>query len=208
MTDFAALRRNMVDCQLRTFDVTNRAVLGAMDAVPRELFVPGERRALAYLDQTVTLPGGRVLLQPMVVGRMLQTLEIKPGQRFLGFAGGTGYAAAVAAELGAEAVSVDDAPGMREAATAALAAAGSPARAGEAAGEYDAILVNGAVERRPEALLDLLADGGRLVVVEMNGRAGSVMLYQRNGDVIAKRAVFDAAAPVLEGFRKEASFAL
>ena len=73
--DYSALRRNMVDCQLRTYDVTDRAVLAAMDSVPREVFVPEARREVAYIDQPVALDGlgatGRALLAPMTVGRML-----------------------------------------------------------------------------------------------------------------------------------------
>jgi protein-L-isoaspartate(D-aspartate) O-methyltransferase len=210
MTDFATLRRNMVDCQLRTFDVTNRAVLRAMDSVPREVFVPEERRALAYLDQPVALGAGRVLLAPMVVGRMLQTLELEPGQSFLEFAGGSGYGAAVAAELGAEATCYDPAPGMADLAAEALGAAGSHASIARdmPAGPFDAILINGAVTMEPEMLLALLSDGGRLVAVESWGRAGRVMLFQRSGVVVGKRAVFDAAAPVIEEFREARMFVL
>jgi protein-L-isoaspartate(D-aspartate) O-methyltransferase len=208
--DFAALRRNMVDCQLRTYDVTNRRLLGAMDRVPRELFVPEARRALAYLDQPAALDGGRFLLAPMLTGRMLQALDLQPGQRFLDYAGGSGYTAAVAAELGAEAMTFDAAPGMAEMAEAALMAAQSPATVARALPAFalDAILVNGAAAESPRALLALLADGGKLAVVEPNGRAGSVMLYQRTGDVMGKRAVLDAAAPVLEEFRPRPAFAL
>jgi protein-L-isoaspartate(D-aspartate) O-methyltransferase len=210
MVDYAALRRNMVDCQLRTFDVTNRRVLGAMDTVPRELFVPEPRRALAYLDQQVVLAGGRALLTPMVAGRMLQTLDIQPGHSVLDYAGGSGYSAAVAAALGGVVTAFDPIDGMSDLAAGALAAAQAAVSVARAmpAGPFDAIMVNGAAMGPPRALLTLLAEGGKLVVIESMGRTGSVMLYQRSGDVMGKRAVFDAAAPVLEEFRQTPAFAL
>jgi protein-L-isoaspartate(D-aspartate) O-methyltransferase len=211
MTDFAALRRNMVDCQLRTFDVTNRGVLAAMDMVPRELFLPVERRALAYLDQNVPAGvAGRVLLAPMFIARMLQALEIKAGQTVLSYAGGTGYTAAVAAAMGAAAVTFDTAPGAAEAARAALSSAGADVTVADTmpSGSFDAILVNGSVDHAPSALLDKLTDGGRLAAIMRSGAAGRVTVYQRTGDVVASRGVFDATAPVLEEFREKPAFAL
>ncbi|MFY8038955.1 MAG: protein-L-isoaspartate O-methyltransferase family protein [Bosea sp. (in: a-proteobacteria)] len=213
--DFSALRRNMVDCQLRTYDVTDRAVLAAMDSVPREVFVPEARREVAYIDQPVALDGlgaaGRALLAPMTAGRMLQTLDIQPGQRLLDFACGTGYSAAVALAMGATVVAYDSSAALREAARAALAEADAGAVTVVDAlpdAKFDLIMVNGACDGMPKDLADRLADGGRMVVVEGAGRAGRVMLYQRSGDSVGGRAVFDAAAPVLAEFRKAAIFAL
>ena len=104
MDSFAALRRMMVDCQLRTYDVTDRAVLAAADCVPREAFVPEAQSHLAYLDQSVPLPGtGRALMTPMVIVRMIQILAVQPGEAALEFGGGTGYGAALMAHMGADA---------------------------------------------------------------------------------------------------------
>ncbi len=214
-TDFSALRRNMVDCQLRTYDVTDRAVLAAMGSVARELFVPTSRQDVAYIDQLVPLDSfgaqRRALLPPMTCGRMLQTLDVQPNQRFFDYACGTGYTAAVAAMLDADVFAFDVNPNLRDAARKALQAAG----AGNVhvvdtlpSATFDLIFVNGATDARPETLLDLLADGGKLVVVEGSGRAGRVMLYQRSGGVIGGRAIFNAAAPLLGEFRKASVFAL
>jgi protein-L-isoaspartate(D-aspartate) O-methyltransferase len=214
MTDYAALRRNMVDCQLRTYDVTNREVLAAMDAVPRELFVPDARKPLAYIDQPVPLDGlgapSRALLPPMTAGRMLQTLELKAGQRFLDYEGGTGYVAALAAAMGAAAVLRESHEELRAIAGTALAATGQGGVtvAPQATGVFDAIFVNGACEGPPRSLHGLLADGGRMVAIEGVGRAGRVMLYQRSHDVVSGRPVFDAAGPLLAEFRQERAFAL
>lgn len=215
MTDFAALRRNMVDCQLRTYDVIDRGVLGAMDAVPREAFVPASRRELAYLDQPAPLDelgaAGRALLTPMVAARMLQTCALKPGQSFMEYAGGTGYLAAAARALGARAVLVEGSAALRQAAEAALEAAGAADVAvmdAPPAGAFDVILVSGACEARPESLLALLADGGRLVAIEGLGRSGRVMLYRKTGDVVSGRPVFDAAGPAIADFLAKPAFAL
>jgi protein-L-isoaspartate(D-aspartate) O-methyltransferase len=147
----------------------------------------------------------------MTAGRMLQTLDIQPGQRLLDVACGTGYSAAVALAMGATVVAYDSSAALREAARAALAQANAGAvTVVDAVPEsaFDLIMVNGACDGMPKDLADRLADGGRMVVVEGAGRAGRVMLYQRSGDAVGGRAVFDAAAPVLDEFRKAAIFAL
>ncbi len=214
MTDFAALRRNMVDCQLRTYDVTDRAVLAAMDEVPRELFVPASRQAFAYLDQPAALDelgaSGRALMAPMVAGRMLQTLAVKPGQSFLSVGGGTGYVAAIAERLGAEATLCEANEALRNAAATALDAAGAAGVdiVASASGQFDCVMIEGACEESPASAFGLIADGGRLIAIEGLGRSGRVMLYQRAGQVVSGRPVFDAAAPALDDFRKRPVFAL
>lgn len=213
--DFPALRRNMVDCQLRTYDVTDRAVLAAMDAVPRELFVPPARRDVAYIDQSAALDSlgapGRALLAPMTCGRMLQTLDVQPGQSFLDYACGTGYTAALAAELGATVTAFDVSDALRMAARTAL---GTIGKSGVAvvdvlpSGPFDLIFVNGGCVTLPPILSALMADGGKLVIVDGAGRSGRVMLYQKNGHTVGGRQVFDAAVPQLDEFRAPPVFAL
>jgi protein-L-isoaspartate(D-aspartate) O-methyltransferase len=211
----ADLRRMMVDCQVRTYDVTDRAVLAALDEVPREAFLPGHEAELSYLDraETVTTPEGarRTLLQPMVLARMLQFLDVQPGERVLDYAGGAGYSAAVLAAMGAEVTAVDPLPGMAALARATLDAAHlgqvrtSPVLAADHVG-FDCILINGACELPPDALLARLCPSGRAIGVMGVGRAAKVMLYQRSGDAMSGRMVFDAAAPLIDDFRKPAEF--
>ena len=111
MLDFTRARRNMVDSQLRTFDVTDRAVLAAMGDSPRERFVPDSRIALAYLDQNVSLRDGdgepRWMLQPMVIARIIQALEVVPGSRVLDVGAGYGYASEILARLGAHVTALE-----------------------------------------------------------------------------------------------------
>ncbi len=221
MSTFAAARRNMVDGQLRTFDVTDRAILAAFGDVPREGFVPAGREALAYGDQNLALPGDpadpRVMLAPMVLARMIQALALDRSSRVLDVAGGLGYSAAVMAALGADIVMLEPRRDLSDAASRALAAAGlggqvrsragSPADGAAADGPFDAILINGAVEERPTALLDQLVDGGRLACITADGRTGRATLHIRSGTGFGFRMLFDASAPVLSAFRHAPAFA-
>lgn len=220
MPDFAAARRNMVDTQLRTYDVTSHRVLDAVERVPRDRFVPEAVKALAYSDQPITLAAKdtpRQLLQPMVLARLLQALDIKPGERVLDCAGGSGYGAALATELGASVTAVEETAELAQLTRDSLAAAGTTGvtiRTGAietgagADGPFEVIILHGAVEEEPEALVALLADGGRLGLVMGAGRAGRAMVITRNGGVTGRRAVFDAAAPLLPAFRRAPAFSL
>lgn len=210
MDSFAALRRMMVDCQLRTYDVTDRAVLAAADTVPREAFLPPDLSHLAYLDRSVAIPGtGRTLMAPMVVARMIQFLELQPGETVLEYGGGTGYGAALMALMGIEATLYEPDEAARELAGPALAAAGAAVTITGTAPQperFDAVLVSGACEIAPEPLFGLIKEEGRLIVVEGVGRAARVRLYQKTGASIAARTVFDAAAPILSEFKKVPGF--
>lgn len=210
MESFPALRRMMVDCQLRTYDVTDRAVLAAADEVPREAFLPETLAHLAYLDQPVPLPGtGRALMTPMVIARMIQTLDLQPGEDVLEYGGATGYGAALMARMGTQATLWEpDAaayalaqPALDKANAAVSLTAQRPADAG-----FDAILVSGACETVPETLFSLLRPGGRLIVVEGLGRSARVRLYQESGGNVSGRPVFDSAAPALSEFRRAPAF--
>ncbi len=220
MTDFAVARRNMVDGQLRTFDVRDRAVLTAMEEVPREAFVPEGREALAYLDQNLALPGSgeeddpRTMLAPMVLARLIQALAIEPGSTVLDVGGGLGYSAAVLARLGAEVTLLESRSDLAEAAGQRLAASGlrvrqanGPLSAGVSGqAPFDAILVNGAIEEHPTDLLKQLDDGGRLACLRAEGRSCKAMLFGRSGAAVGFRTLFDATAPVLAAFRRAPAF--
>ncbi|MGU3537765.1 protein-L-isoaspartate O-methyltransferase family protein [Methylobacterium sp. A54F] len=216
MIDYAQARRLMVDCQLRTFDVNDIAVLDAFDAVPRERFVPAGREAFAYIDQSLRLDGGeggtRVLPAPMVLARLIQALAITPGARVLDVGTGTGYAAALMARLGASVVALEEVPALAASARERLGAeaevAEGPLAEGAAGqGPYAGILVNGRVELRPQALLDQLEDGGRLVCVLGPERAAKATLFVRAGEAFGARPLFDAALPALAAFEAERGFA-
>lgn len=215
MLDYAQARRLMVDCQLRTFDVNDVAVLDAFDSVPRERFVPAGREDFAYIDQPLTLAGGeegpRVMPAPMVLARMVQALKVRPGTRALDVATGYGYGAAILRRLGAEVVALDSLPDLTQAARERLGdtveVVQGPLGAPAAGGPFDAILVEGRVETRPQALLDQLRDDGRLVCVLGPPRGAKATLFVRSGDAFGARALFDAALPALKAFASEPGFA-
>jgi protein-L-isoaspartate(D-aspartate) O-methyltransferase len=221
MSDFAAARRNMVDTQLRTYDVTSHRLLDAVESVPREIFVPASLQGLAYTDRAVSVDAGggasRALLQPMVLARLLQAIDIRRGDRFLDVGGGSGYGAALAAALGASVTALEASEDLAALARGCLSGAGfgeMPVVAGAlgsghpAAAPYDVVMIHGACEVEPADLLGQLADGGRLGVVMGRGRAGRATVFTRNGGVIGRRGVFDAAAAPLADFQPTPAFAL
>ncbi|SFK85172.1 protein-L-isoaspartate O-methyltransferase family protein [Methylorubrum salsuginis] len=215
MLDYAQARRLMVDCQLRTFDVNDNAVLDAFDAVPRERFVPAGREAFAYIDQalTVTTPddGPRVMAAPMILARMVQALKVRPGTRVLNVAAGYGYAAAILDRLGAQVTALESDAALANAARERLGDRVATVQGGlaetVAGGPFDAILVEGRVETRPQALLDQLQDDGRLVCVLGPDRNAKATLFVRAGDAFGARPLFDANLPALKAFAAEPGFA-
>jgi protein-L-isoaspartate(D-aspartate) O-methyltransferase len=218
MLDFARARRNMVDNQLRTFDVTDRAVLAAMNETPRERFVPDSQAAFAYADRNIPLTDGsgepRWALQPMVIARMVQALEVAPGAKVLDVAAGYGYASALFSRLGADVVALESDGALAEAARARLAQGPRPVEIvlGDLAegwsnqAPYDIVFVNSAVDSRPEKLLAQLTEGGRLACLGRDGAACFALLYVRAGGGFGERRLFDATAPVLPAFRAERAF--
>ncbi len=230
---WAQQRLNMVDSQVRPSDITDRRIIRAMGAVPREAFVPAALQAIAYMDNPVPLGAaarGRTLMEPRLFAKLLQLAEIPDGGRVLDVGAGSGYGLAVMAAMGLKAHGVEDNADLANAARAALAAtapqgaivsalqgaAGTPpvlkvgpATAGLAvAGPFDAIIVSGSVADVPLALLDQLKSGGRLIAIVGAGPAGKATVWLRSGTTFGKREAFDAGAAPLPGFGKAASFAL
>ena len=209
----------MVDGQLRVGGVTDLALLAAFLDTPREAFVAPAQAALAYLDcdQPALGSSGRRLLAPLTLARLLQAATVAPGERALDVAGGSGYSAAILEQLGASVVALESDPGAAEAAQRALAGhagievvEGDLAAGARARGPFDVILVNGAFESLPEALVAQLAEGGRLVGVE--ARAGAqdaqeAVLIERSAAGISRRTLFETRAAAIEAFRRAPSFA-
>lgn len=209
MFDAAAARRMMVDGQIRTADITNLELLAAMQAVPRELFVPQALAAQAYSDGEIRLGNGRVLLRPMTLAKLIQATNVRPGDHVLDVGCGTGYSSAVLSHLGAFVVALEEDTALARTAEAALSAAGaplvrfveSPLTAGwPADAPFDVILFEGATEVVPNELGRQLKPQGRLAAIFGSGPAGKAMIYRRIEGKLVGRPVFDAAAPVLPGF--------
>lgn len=218
MTDFAAARRNMVDGQVRTADVTDLRVISAMLEVPREQFVAPAMAGLAYLDLDVPIGQGaqasRRLIKPMVLAKLIHAAELAATDRVLDVGCVTGYAAALLARIAGEVVALEQDAALADAARAALSplpnagvVSGPLIQGWPKSAPYDAILLEGATELAPETLLGQLNDGGRLVCVLGVGPGAKAMLYRRSGGEAGGRPLFDAAAPVLPGFVKPPEFA-
>ena len=210
MTNFALARRNMIDSQLRPNRVTDARLLAAVGELPRERFLPEAMRAVAYSDEDVPLGNGRYLMEPMVLARLIQTLQTVPDDRALVIASGRGYGAALLARLAASVVAVESDPLLAAAAEQTAKELGidgirqtvGPLEEGARPGPYDVILIEGAVQLVPQAIFDQLADGGRLttVVAGPPGALGVAELFVKEGGAISRRALFDAGTPSLPGF--------
>jgi protein-L-isoaspartate(D-aspartate) O-methyltransferase len=215
MLDFAAARRMMVDGQVRTSDVTDQRIIAAMLELPRERFVPERSAALAYIDRDLGVGDKRFLLKPMVLAKLLQAAEIRMGDRVLDVGCATGYAAAVLARLARSVTALECEAALAPIARGNLAAAGAhevevvtgALPGGWAAGApYDVILLEGATEIAPQALLAQLKDGGRLVGVLGRPPASKAVRYTATEGQASAVPVFDASAPVLPGFAAVPAF--
>lgn len=168
--DMMAMRHAMVASQLRTNAVNDPRVVAAMDLVPREAYLPAAVADLAYRDTAVPLTHGRAQNVPIATGRLLTQAELRPTDRVLLIGAAGGYTAAVLAELVAQVVAVESDPALVAIARTALAGHANvslvegPLEAGHAAdAPYDVLFVDGAVEAVPQALVDQIAVGGRIV---------------------------------------------
>lgn len=214
MTDFTAARLNMIESQVRPNGITDRRIIAAMERIPRELFVPESRRAVAYMDEDVPLEPAsgqpRALIESMAFARMLQHAAVKPTDKLLIIGAGTGYGAAVTASLAAATVALECDPGLATDArrnlegTANVKLVEGPLEAGVPAdAPYDVIVAEGRVEEVPQALIDQLADGGRLVAVVGEADMAQAVVHTRSGTAIAVRQVFDASIAALPGMKKK-----
>lgn len=217
-TDQSIARRNMIEGQLRPNGVLSDDILRVFADLPRERFVPAERRAVAYSDEAVPLGGGRYLVEPMLLARMLQFLQPGPEDRALVVGAGTGYAAIALARLVRAVVALEVEPRLAAETRANIAALGAGnveviegklADGAPAKAPYSIVLIDGSVPAIPEGLVKQLGDEGRLAGVvagEVPGRTGQVRLGRKANGVFSSRAVFDAGSPLLPGFEKPRAF--
>jgi len=217
MTDFAQARRNMVDGQLRPNRVTNAALLAAMGELPRERFLPDKLRPVAYADDDVPLGNGRVMIEPMVLARLIQALQPRPDGRALVVASGRGYGTALLARMVQSVVAIECDSALASAAEQTIKSlgisnvtqvvgqleAGAPSK-----GPFDLVLIEGAVRQIAQAILDQLAEGGRLatIIAGATGAIGVAQLVVKEGGVTSGRPLFEAGTPALPGFAPPSRF--
>ena len=210
--NFEHMRRAMVASQLRTTGVNDPRVIAAMGAVPRERFVPADRVPMAYADALVPLGNGRHLNTPMSLGRLLTEASPEPNDRALVIGAATGYAAAVLAELVASVMAVEEDIDLAAVARRALSGTevklveGPLAKGHKAGAPYDLILIDGAVEFVPDALVSQLAETGRLAAAMLVQGVAQISIGRRGGAGFGMAAVSDAASAILPGFAKPRVF--
>ena len=217
MSDYAARRVMMVDTQVRPSDVTKFPIIAAMLAVPREVYVPRDKREAAYVGENVEIGAGRVMLEARTLAKLLDALDILPTETALDLGCGLGYSTAVLARLAEAVVAVEEDETLAAEAQRSFSAEGvdnaaivvAPLVAGDAKhGPYDVIMVQGGVEVIPEAILAQLKDGGRIGAVFMEGALGVARIGHKSDGRVTWRFAFNATAPVLPGFAAKPVFVL
>ena len=184
-------RARMVADQLLARDIRDERVLEAMGTVPREAFVPAKERDLAYRDGPLAIGAGQTISQPYMVARMAELLHVARGDRVLEIGTGSGYAAAILAELGCQVTTIEREPGLAAEARARLATLGYADRVDVRTGDgslglpaeapWDGIVVAAAAPAVPDALREQLGDGRRLVIPVGSRGQQQLMVVERHG---------------------------
>lgn len=217
VVDYSTRRTMMVDTQVRPSDVTKFPIIDAMLEVPREVYVPDSLREAAYMGEHLTLGDDRVVLEPRTFAKMLEVLDIQQDHTVLDLGCGLGYSTAVLAHLADFVAGVEDDEERATEAQSLLSEngvdnaavlSGSLAEGAEKSGPYDIIMIQGAVDEVPETLLDQLREGGRIACIFAEGSLGVVRVGHKLNDRVSWRFAFNATAPLLSGFQKEAVFSL
>lgn len=217
MTEFSARRTMMVDTQVRPSDVTKFPIIEAMLHVPRETYVPSDKREAAYVGENMQIGAGRVVLEARTLAKLLDALDIQPTETVLDLGCGLGYSTAVIARLAEAVIAVEEDGALATAAQRTLSSEGvdnaavfeAPLAQGAAKhGPYDVITIQGAVETVPAALIAQLKEGGRIGCLFMEGALGVARVGYKIDGVVTWRFAFNASAPVLPGFAAKREFML
>ena len=214
--DFARARENMVEQQVRPWDVLDARVLETIATVPREAFVPEALRSLAYADTALPLAHGESMMKPVLEGRTLQSLLPQANESVLEIGTGSGYLTACLAWLAREVVSLEQHPDLAEAARARLSAQGvtnadvitSDVFAWTSDRSFDAICITGAMDHVPAHFTDWLKPGGRLFAVRGRSPAMEAVLIERGVNGLRTDSLFETDLPYLAGAAPAPAFVL
>jgi len=211
--DFPAMRRAMVDSQLRTNAVSDPRVTAAIESVAREEFVPADRRATAYVDRAIPLSATRSMNPPLVTARLIVEAWIAPTDKVLVVGAASGYAAAVVAGLANSVVALESDAALAGEAKAQLkglpnvtVVTGDLAKGHAKGAPYDVILVDGAIEEVPDALVRQLAEKGRLAAAVIDGGVSRLSIGYKAGAGFGLDPIMDADAVAIPGFAKPKMF--
>ena len=216
MSDYATVRHTMVESQLRTNEVSEPRLIEALEAVPREAFVPEPLRGIAYVDEDLEVAPARFLMEPRVLALLLQAANLDPADVVLDVGCLSGYSTALFARLADTVVGLESDADLARRADELMSTLGvdnaavvtGPLAEGYAKqAPYNVILVGGAVPEVPAALIDQLAEGGRLLtILRPSGAVGHAALMLRRHGQVSTRVLFDAAVPALPGFERKPGF--
>lgn len=216
MSDYATVRHTMVESQLRTNEVSEPRLVEALEAVPREAFVPEPLRGIAYVDEDLEVAPARFLMEPRVLALLLQAANLDPADVVLDVGCLSGYSTALFARLADTVVGLESDADLARRADELMSTLGvdnaavvtGPLAEGYAKqAPYNVILVGGAVPEVPAALIDQLAEGGRLLtILRPSGAVGHAALMLRRHGQVSTRVLFDAAVPALSGFERKPGF--
>lgn len=209
-------RQNMIEQQIRPWNVLNGRVLEVLEQVHREDFVPARYRRLAFSDLSLPLDHGEVMMKPVVEARMLQALDVEQGNRVLEVGTGSGHVTACLAALGGRVTSIDIHREFVDNARARIRSAGFEADVSQAdvfgwepAGRFDVIAVTGAVPGDPERFGAWLETGGRLFIIVGDSPAMEALLITRMAeDQWVSESLFETDLPYLVGAEKPRPFEL
>ena len=208
--DFGAARAAMIDSQLRPQGVSDGIVLDAMGKVRREDFLPPETRPLAYVDRAVSMGAGRFLPAPAVLGMLLAQMMPVAGQRALVIGAGTGYSAAVLTAIGLDVVALESSESLiaraSEIGGARLFVQGPLEEGHRQGAPYDQILIDGAVEYIPDAIVDQLSSGGRLGTALLDRGIARLIVGRKAAGAFGYLSLTDAGVPALPGFTRPPAF--
>jgi protein-L-isoaspartate(D-aspartate) O-methyltransferase len=209
-------RFNMIEQQIRPWDVLDPAVLSLLTVVKREDFVPAAYRALAFVDTEVPLPGGQCMLAPRVEARLLQELKVHKHERVLEVGAGSGYMAALLAHRAQHVTTLEILPELakmaadnlrRAAIVNATVRQGDGSRGLAAEAPFDVIVLSGSVAEVPQGLLGQLKVGGRLIAIVGQQPMMRATLVTRSAEhAFASVELFDTVAPRLQGFDEPPRF--
>lgn len=207
----------MVDTQIRPQDVTKFPIIDAMLKVPRESYVPDSKREAAYVGEHLALSDTRVMLEPRTFAKILDALDIDPTEVVLDIGCGLGYSTAIISRLADAVVAVEDNAEMAEEAQSTLSSSGVDnaaviegilAEGAAKHGPYDVIMLQGAAEFVPDAILDQLKEGGRIGCIFAEAALGMARIGYKIDGVVSWRFAFNATAPLLDGFKAPETFTL
>ena len=214
---FADARKHMVDSQIRPNRVTDPRILSAMRRLPRERFLPAAAAPLAYVDEDVPLGNGRYLMEPMVLARLLQTANLRHGERVLVVGAGTGYGAAVLAACGCRVTALEEDASLRAIAERVLPleapgvmlVSGPFSDGWPALAPYDLIFIEGAVPQIPPALtMQVRQESGRIVgAIAGEDRVTQAVMAESTGAGLGLSRLFDCATPPIPSLRTASVFA-